>query len=422
MKAAPADLQGLAGLEAFDLLATMVAVVRPDGRFLLVNAAFENMAGLSRRTLTRGSVLDWLVDPAPLRDALRLTASNEVASGRFDALMRRQPLGGAAAAALGGWLGGVAVAHETPVHVIVNQMERASDHVLVEMIEIEQQTRLDREERAHGQAQANKELVRNLAHEIKNPLGGIRGAAQLLEMEVSRLPGRPKGDAPPRGAAAAGGLGAISPRELTEYTQVIIHEADRLQALVDRLLAPHRRAQVVGDVNIHEICERVRSLVLAEYPRGLQIERDYDASIPEFRGDREQLIQAVLNIVQNATQALSGAGAGAGAGGGADDDSPDTGRIERGDARIVLRTRVARQVTVGRQRFRLALELHIQDNGPGVPEAIRDRIFHPLVSGREGGSGLGLTLAQTFVQQHQGTIECDSVPGRTVFKLLIPLP
>ena len=173
--------------------------------------------------------------------------------------------------------------------------------------------------------------------------------------------------------------------------------------LVDRLLAPHRRPQVVGDVNIHEICERVRSLINAEFPRGLKLTRDYDASIPEFRGDREQLIQAVLNIAHNATHALAE-------------------RIAAGDAELILRTRVARQVTFGKQRFRLALELHVQDNGPGVPEAIRDRIFHPLVSGREGGSGLGLTLAQTFVQQHQGMIECDSVPGRTVFKILIPLP
>jgi two-component system nitrogen regulation sensor histidine kinase GlnL len=220
--------------------------------------------------------------------------------------------------------------------------------------------------------------VRNLAHEIKNPLGGIRGAAQLLSMEVTS-------------------------RELTEYTRVIIQEADRLQALVDRLLAPHRRPQVVADVNIHEVCERVRSLIQAEFPRGLEVARDYDTSIPEFRGDREQLIQAVLNIAHNATQVLAE-------------------RIAAGDACLVLRTRVARQATFGRQRFRLALELHIEDNGPGVPEAIRDRIFHPLVSGREGGSGLGLTLAQTFVQQHQGTIECESVPGRTVFKILIPLP
>jgi two-component system nitrogen regulation sensor histidine kinase GlnL len=159
----------------------------------------------------------------------------------------------------------------------------------------------------------------------------------------------------------------------------------------------------VGDVNIHEVCERVRTLILAEFPRGLVVDRDYDTSIPEFRGDREQLIQAVLNIAHNATQALAE-------------------RIGAGDARIVMRTRIVRQVTFARQRFRLALELHVQDNGPGIPEEIRDLIFHPLVSGREGGSGLGLTLAQTFVQQHGGTIECDSVPGRTQFKLLIPLP
>jgi two-component system nitrogen regulation sensor histidine kinase GlnL len=161
---------------------------------------------------------------------------------------------------------------------------------------------------------------------------------------------------------------------------------------------------VVSDVNIHEVCERVRALIQAEFPRGLEIERDYDISIPDFRGDREQLIQAVLNIAHNAAQALG--------------ERITTG----GDARILLRTRIARQVTLGKQRYRLALDLHIQDNGPGVPESIRDRIFYPLVSGRDGGSGLGLTLAQTFVQQHHGTIECESEPGRTVFKIVIPLP
>jgi two-component system nitrogen regulation sensor histidine kinase GlnL len=159
----------------------------------------------------------------------------------------------------------------------------------------------------------------------------------------------------------------------------------------------------VSDVNIHEVCERVRALILAEFPRGLKVERDYDISIPDFRGDREQLIQAVLNIAHNAAQALSE-------------------RIEVGDAVIGLRTRVARQATLSKQRFRLALELHILDNGPGIPDSIRDRIFYPLVSGRDGGSGLGLTLAQTFVQQHQGTVECESVPGNTNFKILIPLP
>ena len=159
----------------------------------------------------------------------------------------------------------------------------------------------------------------------------------------------------------------------------------------------------VGNVNIHEVCERVRALILAEFPHGLRVQRDYDTSLPEFRGDLEQLIQTVLNVAHNAAQALAE-------------------RIEVGDAQINLRTRIARQVTLGRQRYKLALELHVIDNGPGIASDIRERLFHPLVSGRDGGSGLGLNLAQTFVQQHQGVIECDSQPGRTDFKILIPLP
>jgi two-component system nitrogen regulation sensor histidine kinase GlnL len=374
--------------DSFDLLATMVAVVRPDGALLFANARFEDVASLSRRTLLRGNLFDWFSDAGQLRDTLKAVASNEIATGRFDGTMKRAPL----------------AAHEAlPVHVIVTQIEHGGDRVLVEMLEIEQQTRQDREERALGQVQANKELIRNLAHEIKNPLGGIRGSAQLLEMEIGLPPGRPKDGASAWGAGADGDLGATRRRELTEYTQVIIHEADRLQALVDRLLAPHRKPHVVSDVNIHEVCERVRALILAEFPRGLAVKRDYDTSIPDFRGDREQLIQAVLNIAHNAAQALGE-------------------RIHEGDASLILRTRVVRQVTIGKQRYRLALELHIEDNGPGVPEEIQDRIFYPLVSGREGGSGLGLTLAQTFVQQHQGMIECDSEPGRTIFRIVIPLP
>ncbi len=349
-------------LDALDLLATMVAVVRPSGECLHVNGKLEDTMGVSRRTLLRGSMLEWMADPEPLRSTLAAVSANIVATGRFDGLLRRLSLGPTDA---------------LPVHVIVTQTERF-DRIVVEIIEIEQQARIDREERSHGLAQANKELLRNLAHEVKNPLGGIRGAAQLLAMEIG------------------------SP-ELAEYTTVIIHEADRLQSLVDRLLAPHRRPHLVGDVNIHEVCERVRSLVLAEFPRGLRIVRDYDISLPEFRGDREQLIQAVLNIVRNAAEALGE-------------------RMAAGDARIELRTRISRQVTIGKQRFRLALELHVQDNGPGVPEALQERIFHPLVSGREGGSGLGLTLAQTFVQHHRGTIACASEPGRTVFTITIPLP
>ena len=356
------DAGAAAGYAAFDHLATMVAVVGIDGQCVFANASFENVLGLSRRSVQRGSVFDWFVDPQQLRDTVVAVSRNDYATSRLETCLRRS-----------------GALHGEPllVHAIVNQME-GSEHVVVELVEIEQQTRQDREERALDQAQVTKELIRNLAHEIKNPLGGIRGAAQLLEMEVQS-------------------------RELHEYTQVIINEADRLQALVDRLLAPHRKPHVVSDVNIHEVCERVRALIQAEFPRGLAIERDYDISIPDFRGDREQLIQAVLNIAQNAAQAL-------------------TERIARGDARITLRTRIARQVTLGKQRYRLALDLHIKDNGPGVPESIRDRIFYPLVSGRDDGSGLGLTLAQTFVQQHLGTIECESEPGRTIFKIVIPLP
>jgi len=347
---------------AFDHLATMVAVVSDSGQCLFANASFENVLGLSRRSVLRGSVFEWFVDAQRLRETVIAVSRNDYATSRLEALLRRS---------------GAGHAEPLPVHVIVNQMDR-SPHVVVELVEIEQQTRQDREERALGQAEVTKELIRNLAHEIKNPLGGIRGAAQLLEMEVQE-------------------------RALHEYTQVIISEADRLQALVDRLLAPHRKPHVVSDVNIHEVCERVRALILAEFPRGLTVERDYDISIPEFRGDREQLIQAVLNIAHNAAQAL-------------------VERIKVGDASITLRTRIARQVTLGKQRYRLALDLHIQDNGPGVPESIRERIFYPLVSGRDGGSGLGLTLAQTFVQQHRGTIECESEPGHTLFKIVIPLP
>jgi two-component system nitrogen regulation sensor histidine kinase GlnL len=389
-----ARLSGASRYDAFDLLATLVALARPDGALLFVNTGFEAVVGQSRRGLIGTSLFDRFADPAALRETLLAVAHNEITTGRLEARLRR-----------GGAAGG-----ELAVHVIATQVDQpargsraGAEQVLVEMIEVEQQTRQDREERALDQIEANRELIRNLAHEIKNPLGGIRGAAQLLAMEVSRPPGRAKDDGPPRGATAAGGAGVHGLLDLVEYTEVIVHEADRLQALVDRLLAPHRRPHVVGDLNIHEVCERVRALVAVEHPQGLTIVRDYDVSLPEFRGDREQLIQALLNIVQNAAHALAE-------------------RIAAGDACIVLRTRVARQVTVGKQRSRLALELHVEDNGPGVPEAVRERIFFPLVSGREGGSGLGLTLAQMFVQQHHGSIDFDSAPGRTVFRILIPLP
>ena len=348
---------------AFDLLATLVAVVQTNGSVLFANSALEDALGTSRRMIEGAYLPASFTEPHLLANALQGAGGNEFAALRYDAWLKR-------------------LNHDPiPVHVIVTQTEIGRD-IVIEMLPQEQQAKQDREDRLADQAQANKELIRNLAHEIKNPLGGIRGAAQLLEMEIES-------------------------RGLTEYTQVIIREADRLQTLVDRLLAPHRRPHLVGDVNIHEVCERVRSLIMAEFPKGLRVVRDYDTSIPEFRGDREQLIQTVLNIAHNACQAMA---------------EKITAANPTDKAVITFRSRVARQITFGKQRYRLALELHVIDNGPGVPDSIKERIFYPLVSGRDGGSGLGLTLAQTFVQQHHGTIECESAPGRTDFQILIPLP
>lgn len=245
------------------------------------------------------------------------------------------------------------------------------NRLLLEFHPMDRPLKLAREEQMLDQTQASRLLLRNLAHEIKNPLGGIRGAAQLLEQELDKP-------------------------ALREYTQVIIQEADRLRALMEKLLTPQSNTRHSA-LNIHEVLERVRSVVLAEMPEGLTIVRDYDISLPALIGDKEQLIQVVLNIVRNAAQAMQGEG------------------------RIVLRTRVARQVTLFKQRHRLAIMVQIIDNGPGIPPELRDKIFYPLVSGRADGHGLGLTLAQDFVSQHSGTIEFDSEPGRTCFTVMLPL-
>jgi two-component system nitrogen regulation sensor histidine kinase GlnL len=258
------------------------------------------------------------------------------------------------------------------LHCVISPLEPSEPARLVlEFRELEQQLKIARETRMLEEQQANRELIRNLAHEIKNPLGGIRGAAQLLEREL--------GDP-----------------ELREFTQVIVKETDRLQALMNRMLTPSRLPHV-EQLNIHEVTERVRTLLLAEFPEGLFVARDYDTSLPDVAGDKEQLIQAILNVARNAAQAT------------------------RGRGQIRLTTRIARQVTIARQRYRHALAISVEDDGPGVPPALADRIFHPLVSGREGGTGLGLSLAQSFVSQHHGIIEFESEPGNTVFRVLLPL-
>jgi two-component system nitrogen regulation sensor histidine kinase GlnL len=350
----------LPGLEALPTV-TLVLETRTL-RVAFANPSAESMLELSRRQMMQMSWPELFANGDELVATIAAIAEHRFHATHLDTVLERvgrEPL---------------------HVHVVVGFLESAPGYVLLELFENERHLRTDREERIHDLSIANKQLIRNLAHEIKNPLGGIRGAAQLLELE----------------------LGVRERQELREYTQVIVKESDRLQTLVDRLLEPHRHPHVVGDVNIHEVCERVRAVILAEFPRGLTIERDYDVSVPDLRGDKEQLIQALLNIVRNAAQALRE-------------------RIGQGDARIALRTRVARKVTISKRLFRLALDLRVIDNGPGIPEDIRDRIFYPLVSGREDGSGLGLTLAQTFVQQHDGLIEVESRPGHTEFQILLPL-
>ncbi|MBQ0719812.1 MAG: PAS domain-containing protein [Gammaproteobacteria bacterium] len=249
--------------------------------------------------------------------------------------------------------------------------------LLLEMLPVDRTLRIDREEALLSANDTSRNLVRGLAHEIKNPLGGIRGASQLLALELDRS-------------------------ELVEYTDVIIAETDRLRELVDRLLGsplPTKFAQL----NIHEVTEHVATLVQAETHGSLTINKDYDPSIPEITGDREKLIQAVLNVVRNAMQALDGAG-----------------KIGHG-GEITLRTRILNHFTIGKKRHPMVCRLEIIDNGPGIPADISQRIFYPMISGRAEGSGLGLPIAQSAIHQHQGLIECESELGRTRFSIYLPV-
>lgn len=243
--------------------------------------------------------------------------------------------------------------------------------LLMELRPQDHHRRVAQEELQITQQQTFRALVRSLAHEIKNPLGGLRGAAQLLEREL------------PAG-------------ELHEYTRIIIGEADRLRHLVDNLLGPNVVAPK-APLNIHQVLERVRQLVQAEIPAGVRLLTDYDPSLPELLGNRDQLIQAMLNIVRNAVQALGGEG------------------------EITLRTRAKRQFTIGQQCHRLVCQVCVIDNGPGIPEALQEHIFFPMVTGRAEGTGLGLSIAQTLINQHGGLIKCHSRPGHTEFCLLLPL-
>lgn len=243
------------------------------------------------------------------------------------------------------------------------------NEILVELQQVDNHLRISKEEQLLTQQNTARLLVRGLAHEIKNPLGGLRGAAQLLDLE-------------------------LTDPELREYTRIIIAESDRLQGLMDKMLGPNKLPNKKA-INVHEVLERVRQLVQAE--SSLTIKSDYDPSIPDILADKDQLIQAILNIAKNAVQALNGEG------------------------NITIKTRIHRQVTIGRKRYKLAVKCDIIDNGPGIDADMMNQIFYPMITGRADGTGLGLSIAQALINQHNGLIECNSEPGNTVFSIFLPI-
>lgn len=343
--------------EAFDLLSTTVLLLNSAGEVVEANSAAEVMFGRSRRSLL-GQPAAFLFDrDSALERSIGQACSGEVADCRQFARLRRG-------------------AETVEVAVTSVSLSQPLWSALIEIKDLEQRVLVDRSIRLVDEIDTQHELLRNLAHEVKNPLGGLRGAAQLLESE-------------------------LPDPALREYTSVIISEADRLQALVDRLAAPQRMPVQWQAVNIHEVCERVCALVRAEF-RDVALLRDYDASMPEFKADPARVMQALLNIVRNAAQIM-------------------TGFTPTQSPHITIKTRIARQVLLRHKQHRMAVVVTVTDNGPGVPETLKERIFHPLVTGRDGGTGLGLSLAQDFIQQHGGVIEFDSQPGHTEFRLQLPM-
>ncbi len=320
-----------------------------------MNPAAEMLLEASVRRLKDRPIEDWLSSSEDELAVLRQSLSSGHPYSKREARLVTQ------------------TGHVLTVDYSVNPVPKAG--ILLEIQARDRLIRIEREEELLTRHASARVLVRGLAHEIKNPLGGIRGAAQLLDRELDR-------------------------EELHEYTQIIIEEADRLRNLVDRLLGPHK-LPVIEQLNIHAVLEHVCRLVTAETEGRVEIVRDYDPSIPEFEGAKGQLIQAVLNIIRNAVQAMEEAA------------TPVP--------KITLRTRALRQITLGTERHRLVCALEIIDNGPGIPEELSDTLFYPMVSSRAQGSGLGLSIAQSIVNQHRGLIEFTSVPGETRFNLFIPL-
>lgn len=343
--------------DILDNLSTAVIALGPDLQINFINPAAEVMfeASAARTVGLHASAL--ILDNGKWIDDLS------------EALREQSPM------ALRGTALILHTGLEIHVDLMVTPMVSSSGdmQLLLELQAVDRLLRISREEGLLHAQETTRTVIRSLAHEIKNPLGGVRGAAQLLARELPT-------------------------EELAEYTHIIIREADRLRDLVDRLLGSHQRL-AVEQLNIHEVLEHVRNLLLAETDNTVEIERDYDPSLPEIPGDRSQLVQALLNIMRNALQAAS---------------NPE-------HCRITLRTRSQRQFTIGMQRHRLVCRVDIIDNGPGIPKDLQHAIFVPMISGRADGTGLGLSIAQSIANKHQGLLECESEPGNTRFTLFLPM-
>lgn len=343
--------------ELLDALSTGVIVLGDELRVLSINTSAQNLLGMSANQVRGRPLAELLHAPQSLHQTLtRALLESEPCA------QREVPL----RALVGTGEERIADVHATPLDA-----PPPARRLLVEVSDATQRQRISRETTLLAQLGGSRLMVRQLAHEIKNPLGGLRGAAQLLERQ-------------------------LRDETMREYTEVIISEADRLAALVDSMLGPGRTPQK-EQLNVHEVCEHVYHLMRSEAPPAVLIERDYDPSLPGAELDRHQVIQAMLNLGRNALQAVAARG------------------------RILIRTRALRNHSIGSARHRLVASIQIEDDGPGVPAEIRETLFYPLVTGRQDGTGLGLAVAQDLVTRHGGLIEFDSAPGRTVFTILLPI-
>lgn len=337
-----------------DNLSLAVMLFKPDLTLIYANPAAEMLLGVSVNRLIGLPFEEMIKAEASLKQQLVEAVETNHPFSRHELSVRLMN------------------ENDITVDMTVNILQSgdAEKQVLLEMEPIDRILRIAREDAIVAQQATAQDLIRGLAHEIKNPLGGLRGAAQLLERELES-------------------------DDQKEYTRVIIDEADRLQKLVNRLLGPSGMPRN-SEINVHEAIEYVRGIVLNDKP-DIHFVRDYDPSIPNIVGDQDLLVQAILNIANNAIEAMQGKG------------------------KLIVRTRIVRNFTIGPKRRRLALRIDVIDDGPGIPEEIKDKIFFPMITGRAEGTGLGLSIAQRLVTQHSGLIECKSEPGKTIFSIYLPV-